>query len=174
VIAFPFRLASGVVVDARTRNVDIWPSLDLRRVPQVPDRFLYGYLPPRLFEEARVLVVEPVEQGRDVAGVHDEDRRDKARRGLAELLGIEPVQHLAHRAQERVAVLHGLAPAVAPRLAVGHGLERGPQGFQLCQVGFGPGRPLQVLDAGVRQAVSQVSRAVLAGCHDASASPVSL
>jgi arylsulfatase A-like enzyme len=34
ILAFPFRLAKGIVVEARTRNVDIWPTLlDLLGLP---------------------------------------------------------------------------------------------------------------------------------------------
>lgn len=38
VIGFPFLLDPGVVIDARTRNVDIWPTiLDLLGLPELPD-----------------------------------------------------------------------------------------------------------------------------------------
>ncbi len=38
VIGFPFRMDPGVVVETRTRNVDIWPTvLDLLGLPELPD-----------------------------------------------------------------------------------------------------------------------------------------
>jgi len=38
IIAFPFRLEPGVVVEARTRNVDVWPTiLDILGLSRLPD-----------------------------------------------------------------------------------------------------------------------------------------
>ncbi len=38
VIAFPFRLESGIVVDSLSRNIDVWPTvLDLLGLPEMPD-----------------------------------------------------------------------------------------------------------------------------------------
>jgi arylsulfatase A-like enzyme len=37
IVAFPFRLEKGAVVDVRTRNVDVWPTvLDLVGLPELP------------------------------------------------------------------------------------------------------------------------------------------
>ncbi len=38
ILGFPFRLEKGVVVETRTRNVDVWPTvLDLLGLPRLPD-----------------------------------------------------------------------------------------------------------------------------------------
>jgi arylsulfatase A-like enzyme len=38
ILSFPFKLAGGAVIDARTRNVDVWPTLlDLLGLPPLPD-----------------------------------------------------------------------------------------------------------------------------------------
>jgi arylsulfatase A-like enzyme len=49
VISFPLRLAPGVVVDAHTRNVDIWPTLfDRLEQPANPDTDGRSLVPERL------------------------------------------------------------------------------------------------------------------------------
>ncbi len=53
VLGFPFQLEPGVVVDARTRNVDIWPTLlDLLGLPALPDSDGRS-LVPRILAAAR-------------------------------------------------------------------------------------------------------------------------
>ena len=44
-------------------NVDNWPTAGLAALPGPLDRFEYGYLPPRLFAEIKVLFQELAEKG---------------------------------------------------------------------------------------------------------------
>jgi len=78
VIAFPFRLASGVVVDARTRNVDIWPTLfDLLGLPAPPDTDGRSLVPTLLAAERG----EPAPDAEPIGIAHiDQNRGQRDRK----------------------------------------------------------------------------------------------
>jgi arylsulfatase A-like enzyme len=64
ILSFPFRLDPGVVVDARTRNVDVWPTLlDLLGLPPLPRSDGRSRL-PEILAAARG---EPAPDGDDTA-----------------------------------------------------------------------------------------------------------
>jgi hypothetical protein len=44
-------------------NEFAWPGFDLRPVPRVPERFAYGFLPPRLFDQIIIKLTEIWRQG---------------------------------------------------------------------------------------------------------------
>lgn len=69
VIGFPFQLESSLVVDLRSRNVDIWPTiLDLLALPELPDTDGRSLIPSIL---AAAGAHPPVD---DVAGIAHLDR----------------------------------------------------------------------------------------------------
>ena len=44
-------------------NRFIWPGPDLRPIPDAPDRFAYGLLPPRFFKTVRDSLIQRVRRG---------------------------------------------------------------------------------------------------------------
>lgn len=64
VVAFPFRLESGIVVDSLTRNVDVWPTvLDLLGLPEMPDVDGLSLLPRVLASARGIPAADSVPEG---------------------------------------------------------------------------------------------------------------